>query len=112
MYSTVLSDPVISLEIGTGGTIDPAGQYPKSINQGAYALFSPLLEITTSFTHNDAVPSVTFFADADTSTGNGSIITEAGLKTLAGNLFNMKTFPGVPKTSEFGLHFEWTIQIA
>lgn len=112
IYSTMVSDAVVSLQLGTGGTIDPAGQFPKSVNQGLTSLFTPLLLLTTSYVVNNGVPSVTFIADADTSTGNGSLITEAGLKTASGNLFNIKTFPGVPKTSEFGLHFEWTIQLS
>lgn len=113
IYSTVtLTDPVITLKVGTGGTVDPEGFYPKSVSPSATDLYSPLTSITTLFVLNAAVPSVTFIADLDQGSGNGFLITEAGLFKTSGNIFNIKTFPGIPKTSEFSLHFEWTIKIA
>jgi len=100
------------LQVGIGGTIDPAGLYPKTVNQNLSALFTPLLYVTASYVENTTVPSVTFIADVDQTLGNGSLITEAGLLMTNGNLFNIKTFPGIPKTSDFSIHFEWTIRIA
>lgn len=105
-----LSDPIVSLKIGTGGTIDPEGLFPKPISQAMSSLFTPLLNVPTSYTINAAAPSVTFIADVDQGTANGSLITEAGLYKASGNMFNIKVFPGIPKTSEFSIHLEWTIQ--
>lgn len=110
--SNQLSDPVINLKIGTGGCIDPQGLFPKPISQAMTSLFTPLLNVTTSFTINSSAPSVTFIADVDQGTANGQLITEAGLYKSSGNMFNIKTFPGIPKTSEFSIHFEWTIQMS
>jgi hypothetical protein len=105
-------DPVKTLRVGTGGTIDPEGLYPKPVNQNLSALYTNLLSTPVSFTKDDNVPSVTFIADLDQGTGNNQLITEAGLFTQAGLMFNIKTFPGIPKTSEFALHLEWTIKIS
>ncbi|MNK27648.1 hypothetical protein D3C87_460100 [compost metagenome] len=106
------SDPITSLKIGTGGTIDPEGLFPKPVSQTMTDLFTPLLSVATSYTLNNAVPSVTFIADVDQGTANGSLITEAGLFKASNSMFNIKTFPGIPKTSEFSIHFEWTIKLA
>lgn len=105
-------DPIVSLKVGTGGTVDPQGLYPKAVTQNLISLFNTLLTVETSYTVNNAVPSVTFISDLDQGMGNGSLITEAGLFRQGGSMFNIKTFPGIPKTSEFSLHFEWTIKIA
>ena len=107
-----LSNPITSLKIGTGGCIDPEGLYPKPISQAMTSLFTPLLNVSTSYTINSAAPSVTFIADVDQGTANGQLITEAGLYKSSGSIFNIKTFPGIPKTSEFSIHFEWTIQMS
>lgn len=105
-------DPVNTLRVGTGGTVDPKGLYPKSVTQTLNTLFNPLLSVPVSYTVNHAIPSVTFIADLDQGMGNDQLITEAGLFREQGSMFNIKTFPGIPKTSEFSLHFEWTIKIA
>lgn len=109
---TLTADPVTTLQVGTGGTIDPAGLYPKAPLNTIAALYTYLLSVPTSYTVNAAVPSVTFLATLDEGTGNGSLINEAGLFKSSGIIFNIKTFPGIPKTSEFSLYFNWTIQIA
>lgn len=106
------SDPIVNLKIGTGGCIDPQGLYPKPVSQAMTSLFTPLLNVPTSYTINSAAPSVTFIADVDQGTANGQLITEAGLYKSSGSMFNIKTFPGIPKTSEFSIHFEWTIQMS
>lgn len=100
------------LQVGTGGTVDPEGLYPKSVSQSLTTLFTPLLSVNTYTTTDSTVPSVTFIADINQSTGNGSLITEAGLLFANNSLFNIKTFPGIPKTADFSIHFEWTIKVA
>lgn len=113
IYSAgIPSDQVTNLKVGTGGTIDPEGQFPKLENPLWTDLNTPLLSVSTSYVLNSAIPSVTFLADLDAATGNGSLITEAGLFKASSLIFNVKTFPGIPKTSEFNLHFEWTIKMA
>jgi hypothetical protein len=107
-----LSDPITSLHIGTGGCIDPQGLFPKPISQAMTSLFTPLLSVPTSFTINNAAPSVTFIADVDQGTANGALITEAALYKTSGTMFNIKVFPGIPKTAEFSVHYEWTIQMS
>lgn len=107
-----VSDPIVSLQIGTGGCIDPQGMYPKPISQAMTSLFTPLLTVPTSYTIDNSDPSVTYLATVDQGTANGSLITESGLYTAAGNLFNILTFPGISKTSEFSIQFSWQIELA
>lgn len=105
-------DPITTLHVGIGGTLDPEGLFPKAVNHSLTTLFSDILPVPTHFEVNNSIPSVTFIADLDQGMGNGKKITEAGLFTRTGSLFNIKTFPGIDKTSEFNLHFEWTIKVA
>lgn len=108
----LVSDPISTLKVGTGGCIDPQGLFPKTEDPNWSNLNTPLLTVTTAYTTNPSVPSVTYLADLDQGTGNGSLITEAGLFKVSGSMFNVKCFPGIPKTAEFALHFEWTIKFA
>jgi len=108
----LLSDPINALKVGIGGSIDPQGLFPKTEDPSWSNLNTPLMSVTTAYTTNSAVPSVTYLADLDQGMGNGSLITEAGLFKVSGAMFNVKCFPGIPKTSEFTLHFEWTIKFA
>ena len=108
----ITTDPIVSFRVGTGGTVDPSGLFPKLEDPTQTNLNTPLLSVTVAYTVKASVPSVTFLADLDLATGNGSLITEAGLVTNAGFLWNVKNFPGIPKTSEFNLHCEWTVKAA
>lgn len=112
MYLSVTSDPITSLHIGTGGTLDPDGLYPKPVSQNLTALYSDYLTIPTSYTLAPSVPSVTFLATVSETQANDQLITEAALYTAAGVMFNIKTFPGVPKKLEFALSFSWAINLA
>lgn len=106
------SDPINSLHVGTGGTVDPQGLYPRPEDPASTNLRIPLLSVVATFTTDLTIPSVTFLADLDQGTGNSNLITEAGLFKAGGAIFNIKNFPGIPKTSEFSLHFSWTIKLA
>lgn len=107
---TVLADPVVTFKVGTGGAIDPQGLYPKPEDPEQTNLITPLLSVATSYVVNPSEVKVTYLADLDNSEGNGALITEAGLFKQSGLIFNVKNFPGIPKTSEFGLHFEWSVK--
>jgi hypothetical protein len=117
-YTATFTDPIVGIKIGTGGTIDPAGLFPKTEDQTWTNLNSVITTIGTGGliavgqVVDSTIPQVTFLADIDQSTANGSLINEAGLFKTSANMFNVKTFPGIPKTSEFSLHFEWVIKLA
>jgi len=108
----VVSDPISDLYVGTGGCVDPQGLFPKQENPAWTSLNSPLLNVPVTYVNDTNVPQVTFLADLDQGTGNGSLITEAALYKTSGLIFNVKTFPGIPKTSEFALHISWTIKFS
>jgi hypothetical protein len=105
-------DPITSFRVGTGGTVDPKGLFPKVVNQNLTGLYNELMTVPTYYQVNNSIPSVVFITDLDQGMGNGQKITEAGLFTTAGSMFNIKCFPGIDKTSEFSLHFEWTIKVS
>lgn len=110
--SNQVSDPINKLWVGTGGTIDPAGQFPKPVAQNMTNLYAPLVSVDTSYHVDNSMPAVTFIADLDQGTANGELINEAGLFKVSGLMFNIKTFPAIPKTAEFAIHFSWTIEMA
>ena len=105
------STPIQILRIGRAGTIDPDALYPKDISRTETGLYDEIMSVPVTYTVNNAVPSVTFIADIEDSSAVGQMVSEAALYTSANSMFNKKTFPGIPKTSEFGIHFEWTITL-
>ena len=106
------SDPITSLQVGTGGAIDPAGAFPRPVSKGLSSLFNSTITLPTTYTVDNTAPSVTFIADVAENQGNGTLIDEAALFTAAGTMFNIKTFPGIPKTSQFSIHIQWTIDFS
>jgi PhoPQ-activated pathogenicity-related protein len=107
----VVSDPITSLKVGTGGNIDPEGLYPKPEDPLQTDLITPALTISTIYVTDVPNVKVTFLADVDQSQCNGSLLTEAGLFKVSGAIFNVKNHPGIPKTSDFSIHYAWTIKI-
>lgn len=107
---TAVPDPITVFKVGTGGTIDPEGLYPKQELPDQTDLSSPVFSINASHVVYPDDVKVTFLADLGQSEGNGYKINEAGLFKRSGIIFNVKNFPAIPKTSEFGLHFEWSIK--
>lgn len=105
-----VQDRVTTFKLGIGGAIDPLGQFPKPENGEQLDLITPQVSVSTSYVAYPLEVKVTYLADLDQSQGNGLSITEAGLFKASGAIFNVKNFPAVPKTSEFGLHFEWSIK--
>lgn len=109
--ASMVSDPIIELRVGTGGCVDPLGKYPKVPDPEQTALSTPLLIIPCSNLPDIPNVVVKFLADVDNSQGNGSLLSEAGLFKVSGGMFNLKNHPGIPKTSEFSVHYEWDIKI-
>lgn len=105
-----VQDRITTFKLGTGGSIDPEGRFPKPENADQTDLISPQISVATSYVEYPLDVKVTYLADLDQSEGNGLKINEAGLFKESGKIFNVKNFPAVPKTSEFGLHFEWSIK--
>lgn len=112
LYLQAQSDPISTLAIGTGGTLDSGGLYPRAVNQSLTSLYAYLMSLPVTYSIAPTIPSVTFISDVDESTANGSNINEAALYTQNNVMFNIKTFPSILKSSSFGVHFEWTISIA
>jgi hypothetical protein len=105
------SSPITTLHVGVGGCIDPEALYPKDVSNTETELYDEILSVATSYSVTNSIPSVTFIADIEDSDAVGDMISEAALFTSLDVMFNKKTFPGIPKTSEFGIHFEWTISL-
>lgn len=106
------SSTITNLYVGTGGTVDPEGRFPKPVNSSLTNLFGPLTSVPVTYTLLETYPSITYIADIDPTLCNGSIISEAGLFFSDDVMFNIKTFPGIPKTVDFSIHFEWTVKIS
>ena len=106
------SDPVTTLHVGTGGTIDPQGLYPRAVTKGMTSLYNDVYTTNISYSADTSLPTVTFIADVPDTDLIGSSINEAGLFTTSGNMFNIKTFPSIQKTADFGIHIEWTIDFS
>lgn len=103
----VVSDPIVALRAGDGGAIDPQALYPKPEDPEQTDLIQPVITVPTLYVLSADEISVTFLADIDQSQANGTLFSEAGLITTAGKLWNVKNHPGIPKTSEFSIHYEW-----
>lgn len=108
----IVSDPITQFRVGTGGAIDPQGLYPKQEDPVQSGLIAQVYSTPTAYVVGSSDVSITYLADVDQSSANGMLITEAGLFKASGLIFNVKNFPAIPKTSEFSIHFEWTIKYA
>ncbi len=108
--NVVTTTPVGSLQIGTGGTSDSAGLIPIQPSYTQTQLNSYLATLSTTSSNLMVTNNfVTFTASVSQSQYNGYGISEAGLFTNAGNMFNYTTFPAIQKSSLFGLTFSWNI---
>lgn len=102
---------ISTLRAGTGGTIDPEGKFPKPVTKTLTALFNEVSSSSVSYTADLSYPSITFVSEIPNESNNGVLISEAGLFFEDGSMFNIKTFPGIPKTLDFSIVFQWTIRI-
>lgn len=107
----LVADPIASLHAGNGGTVDPQGLFPRQVDTTLTHLFNEVIAVAITQTVDPTRPSVTFLADITEAQCNGQLINEAALYSTSGNMFNIKTFGGIPKTSAFSVHFEWTISV-
>ena len=107
----LLSDPITQLRAGTGGTIDPQGLYPKPEDPDQIDLISTeiIIDVTPVIDLDNLV--ITYLADLDIDEGNGFVLSEAGLFKQSGLMFNIKNHPGIPKTPDFSVHYEWRVRI-
>lgn len=108
---SVTSDPIRILKIGTGGVIDPSGLFPKLEDPLQEDLSAPILSLDAVYIVDFDNVAIKFLADIDTDQANGNVISEAGLFKNSGAIFNVKNHPGIPKTPEFSIHYEWNIRI-
>lgn len=106
----IISDPIVSLRAGSGGAIDPQGLFPKPEDPLQADLITPVITVPTIYVVGVSDISVKFLADIDQSQANGTLFTEAGMIKASGALFNIKNHPGIPKTSEFAIHYEWNVR--
>jgi len=107
-----VANPISSIHVGIGGTIDPAGLYPKVPSSDLTTLYNDIFSVPTSYDIvNPSIPSVTFLASVDETQCNGTLLTEAGMFLQDSTMFNIKTFTGIPKTSSFAVDFSWTITV-
>lgn len=111
LYQGDASSPIATLRVGNGGTIDPNGQFPKTVGNDQAGLFNQVESVGVSYNVNEERPYVTYIADIGPDLCNNLLISEAGLFFGDGEMFNIKTFPGIPKSLDFSIHFEWTIRI-
>jgi hypothetical protein len=111
-YTTGSGNPLSYAKVGVGGAIDLAGLFLKTPTSDLTDLYYPINTIPIIQTASDpTVPSITLLAVVDNSIGNGSTINEAGFFAVDNSMFNIKTFPGVYKTSAFSLNLQWVIKI-
>jgi hypothetical protein len=107
---SIVSDQVTTLKVGTGGTVDPGGLYPLAEDPAATGLHTLLLSVPVVYVLDLPNVAVTFLADVDQSTGNGSSLSECAMFKASGLIFNLKNHPAITKTSEFSIHYSWTIR--
>lgn len=116
LYTQSLNDSLTYAKVGTGGSTNPPpggdGSLLKTPITTLTDLYSPLTHVgITKISQDLTVPSITLIANLDNSQGNGSFINEAGFFSGNGQMFNIKVFPGIQKTWNFSVNFQWTISV-
>lgn len=111
LYLGDSATPISTLRVGSGGTIDPAGKFPKTVDQSLDSLYSEVQSVDVTYSLDETYPSVIYLADVAPELCNSVLLSEAGLFFGDDTMFNIKTFPGIPKTLDFSIHFEWVIRV-
>lgn len=122
--SGIPSRAINTLRVGTGGTIDPEGLYVKptlgtqtSLNNQAEVSVGVPYEFPLTAVPNASNTRVTFVTDITYGVGVGLRLTEAALYCGRVSdfsppvIFSVKNHPGIIKSAEFSLHYEWTIRM-
>lgn len=106
---------ILTFAVGSGGTVTPGGDDPKTVTDDRTNLFTPH---TDPYTNTLTAPTVsvdgkaiTYSFSVPSGELNGETLNEVCLKKSDGSMFNMKTFPSVIKTAGFSLNFSWTIRL-
>lgn len=112
LYPTSPSDSLGYAKAGKGGSTDPDGLFLKTPTVNMTDLYDPVERMAIAkISQNLSVPSMVMIASLDNSQGNGYLINEAGFFSGNDDMFNIKVFPGVIKTLDFSIDFEWTIRV-
>jgi len=112
LYPTSLNDSLSYAKAGDGGATDDLGLFLKTPTPDLTDLYSPVeIMPIAKISQNLSIPSMVMIASLDNTQGNGHLINEAGFFSGNGDMFNIKVFPGVQKTFDFSIDFEWTIRV-
>lgn len=116
LFTNSLNDSLTYAKVGTGGSTNPPpggdGSLLKTPIVSLIDLYTPLTRVGIAKIGQDlSVPQITLVANLDNSQGNGSFINEAGFFSGNNQMFNIKVFPGIQKTWDFSVNFQWTIGI-
>src|SRR6202012_2719480 len=116
LYTSSLNDCINYAKVGTGGSTNPPpggdGSLLKTPTVTLIDLYNPLTRVgITKVSQDLTVPSITLINNLDNSQGNRYFINEAGFFSGNGTMFNIKVFPGIQKTWNFSVNFQWTISI-
>ena len=116
LYPTSLNDSLNYAKVGNGGSTNPPpggdGSLLKTPTIGLLDLYSPIARVgITKISEDMTVPSITLMANLDNSQANGYFVNEAGFFSGTNLMFNIKVFPGIQKTWEFSVNFQWTISV-
>lgn len=122
--SGIPSRAINTLRVGTGGTIDPEGLYVKptlgtqtSLNSQAELSAGVPYEFPLTAIPDMANNNVVFVTDITYGVGVGLRLTEAALYCgrvsdfTPPTIFSVKNHPGIIKSAEFSLHYEWKIRM-
>lgn len=99
-----------SMVFGTNGT---SGGTPKFVDENRSGLFGTTLLTKPVLSSIDtAAPTTAILTSViPHGEGNGSALSEMGLKMKSGDLYSMLSFPDLNKTSSMQLTFNWRISI-
>jgi len=113
IYLSSSTDYISEIRVGTGPLTAPPFGNPIGEDGTLNNLVSPVPGVSAivTATPDDPTISVNFTATLSNVQANNNILTEAGLFTTLGNLFSVKKHPAISKSSDFAIHYDWTIRI-
>lgn len=112
IFPSSSSDALSYAKVGEGGATDVGGLFLKTPTIGMTDLYTPVTSCSiSSLSINTVTLSRVILAVLDNSQANGHYINEVGFFAGTGEMFNIKTFPRILKTSSFSINFQWTISV-